>query len=187
MNTKEILQQTEQVMKKAIESAQREFNEVRTGRAHPGLIEGLHVDYYGTLTMVKNLAAISIPDPKMIAIQPWDASVIPEIEKAIANSSLGLTPSNDGKIVRLSIPSLSTERREELKKIVKDMAEKGRVSLRTVRRDANEKIKKMQADKLVSEDESFKAQESIQKLTDRYIKEIDLVLEDKNKALTDHK
>ena len=183
MNTKEILQQTEQVMKKAIESAQREFNEVRTGRAHPGLIEGLHVDYYGTLTMVKNLAAISIPDPKMIAIQPWDASVIPEI----ANSSLGLTPSNDGKIVRLSIPSLSTERREELKKIVKDMAEKGRVSLRTVRRDANEKIKKMQADKLVSEDESFKAQESIQKLTDRYIKEIDLVLEDKNKALTDHK
>jgi len=185
MNTKDIIQQAEQVMKKAIDSIRREFNEVRTGRAHPGLIEGLHVDYFGTPTMIKNLAAISAPDPKTIAIQPWDASVIQEIEKAIANSSLGLTPNNDGKIVRLSIPPLSAERREEMKKIVKDMAEKGRVSLRTIRRDANERVKKMQTDKSISEDESFKAQDGIQKLTDRYIKEVDLILEDKNKALSE--
>ncbi|OGX39528.1 MAG: ribosome recycling factor [Omnitrophica WOR_2 bacterium RIFCSPLOWO2_12_FULL_50_9] len=184
MANRELLHDTETKMKKSIESAQREFSEVRTGRAHPGLIEGLHVDYFGTLTLVKQLASISIPDPRTVLIQPWDVSVIPELEKAISNSSLGALPSNDGKIVRLNIPALSEERRQELKKVVKDMAEKARVSLRTIRRDANEKIKKMQNEKTISEDESFKSQDEIQKLTDRYIREIDKILEEKNKALT---
>ncbi len=185
MLTKEIVRDTDAKMKKTIESAKREFNEVRTGRAHPGLIEGMHIDYFGTLTMIKQIAAISVPDPRTIVIQPWDASAIPEIEKAVSSSKLGVTPFNDGKIVRLSIPQLSEERRQELKKVVKDMAEKSRVSLRTIRRDANDRIKKMQGEKTVSEDDSFKAQDEIQKLTDRYIKEIDLLLEDKSKALVE--
>ena len=184
MVIREIIQQTESRMKKAIEAANREFAEVRTGRAHPGLIEGLHVDYYGTLTLVKQIASISIPDPRTVIIQPWDVTVIPEIEKAVYNSKIGATPANDGKIVRLSIPPLSAERREELKKVVKDMAEKGRVSLRTIRRDANDRLKKMQADKTISEDESFKAQDAIQKLTDKYIKEVDSILEAKSRELT---
>ncbi|MFA5087994.1 MAG: ribosome recycling factor [Candidatus Omnitrophota bacterium] len=183
MTIKELQQQTEVKMKKGIESVQREFNEIRTGRAHPGIIEGLHVDYYGTLTLVKQLASISIPDPRTIMIQPWDVSVIPELEKAINNSKLGITPNNDGKIVRLSIPQLSKERRQELIKVVKEMAENGKVSLRTIRRDANEKAKKLEAEGLISEDENFRAQEAIQKLIDKYIKEIDTVLDGKIKEL----
>ena len=182
---KDIVQQTESKMKKVLESVTREFSEVRTGRAHPGLIEGLHVDYYGTLTLLKQIAAISVPDPRSILIQPWDISAITEIEKAILNSKLGATPSNDGKIVRLSIPPLSKERRMELAKMVKDMAENGRVSLRTIRRDANEKLKKIQSDGHIPEDDCFKAQEVIQKLTDKYIKEVDQILEVKNKELVE--
>ncbi|MBF0522617.1 MAG: ribosome recycling factor [Candidatus Omnitrophica bacterium] len=180
---KEIIRDTEAKMKKAIESVRREFGEVRTGRAHPGLIEGLHVDYYGTLTLVKQLANISIPDVRTIVIQPWDASVIPELEKAISKSNLGVTPMNDGKVVRITIPQLSEERREELKKVVKEMAERARVSLRTIRRDENEKIKKLESEKKVSEDDGFRAHDEIQKMTDRFIKEIDVILEEKSKAL----
>ncbi|VAX37116.1 Ribosome recycling factor [hydrothermal vent metagenome] len=183
MPIKEIIKETEGTMKKSIESAKREFAEVRTGRAHPGLIEGLHVDYFGTPTMFKEVASVSIPDPKTIVIQPWDASVIPEIEKAIMNSNLGITPSNDGKLVRLNIPTLSQERREELKKVVKDMAEKSRVSLRTIRREANDKVKKMEASKTIAEDDGFRAHEEVQKLTDKYIKEIDKLLTEKSEAL----
>jgi ribosome recycling factor len=185
MLTKEVITQTEMKMKKSIESAKREFSEVRTGRAHPGLIEGMHIDYYGTPTMLKTVAAINIPDPRTVLIQPWDPTVIPEIEKTIMNSNMGVMPSNDGKVVRLSIPPLSKERREELAKVVKDMAEKVRVSLRTVRRESNDKLKKMQSDKTVSEDESFKAQETIQKLTDKFIKEVDVLLEEKSRVLTE--
>ncbi|HBO97220.1 MAG TPA: ribosome recycling factor [Candidatus Omnitrophica bacterium] len=180
---KEIVQQTEANMKKALESARREFSEVRTGRAHPGLIEGMHVDYFGTSTLLKQLASISVPDPRTVLIQPWDISVIPELEKTITNSNLGATSTNDGKVVRLSIPLLSEERREELKKVVKDMAEKSRISLRTIRREANDKIKKMESDKTIPEDEGFKVHDAIQKLTDKYIVEIDRLLEEKSKAL----
>lgn len=183
MAVKQVLQETETKMKKSIESAHREFNEVRTGRAHPGLIEGLHVDYYGAMTMVKELASINIPDPKTIIIQPWDATVIPELEKAISNSNLGLTPNNDGKVVRINIPSLSEERRKELAKMVKDMAEKSRISLRTIRRDANDKLKKLKSEKLISEDDETKSHDSVQKLTDKYIKEIDTMLADKDRQL----
>lgn len=184
MAVKEAIKDSESKMKKAIEATKREFGEVRTGRAHPGIIEGMHVDYYGTQTMIKDLASISIPDPKMIVIQPWDATVIPEIEKAILNSHLGLTPANDGKLVRLPIPPLSEERRDELKKVVKEMAEKARVSLRTIRRDANDKVKKLKSEKAISEDDEFRAHEEVQKLTDKFIKEIDNILEDKSKQLS---
>ncbi|MCA9398983.1 MAG: ribosome recycling factor, partial [Candidatus Omnitrophica bacterium] len=184
MTVKEVLKDTEATMKKTIEAARREFSEVRTGRAHPGVIEGLHVNYYGELTLLKAMANISIPDPKTIMIQPWDPTAIPEIEKAIETSKLGITPSNDGKNIRLNVPPLSDERRQELIKIVKDMAEKSRVSLRTIRRDANDQIKKLESDKLVSEDDGRKAHDEIQKLTDRYVKEVDQLLDEKSKQLT---
>jgi ribosome recycling factor len=185
MNMKEIHQETEVKMKKAVEAVGREFTEVRTGRAHPGLIEGLHVNYYGTMTLLKQMASISVPDPKTVVIQPWDPSAIAEIEKAIMNSKLGIMPQNDGKVVRLNVPSLSTERREELKKVVKDMAEHGRVSLRTIRREANEKIKKSEPDHVIAEDESFRGQYDIQKLTAKFIKEVDGILAGKSKELED--
>lgn len=185
MNLKEAIVQTDARMKKTVESVAREFSEVRTGRAHPGLIEGMHIDYYGTPTMVKQIASISIPDSKTIIVQPWDVSAIPEIEKAVLKSNIGVMPSNDGKVMRLSIPPLSKERRQEMTKVVRDMAENGRVSLRTIRREANDKIKKMETDKLIAEDDNFKGQEEVQKLTDKYIKEVDKILEAKNKELTE--
>lgn len=185
MVVREVIQQTEIKMKKTLESVSREFAEVRTGRAHPGLIEGMHIDYYGTPTMMKQIASISLPDAQTIVIQPWDVSAIPEIEKTIFKSNLGVTPSNDGKVIRLSVPPLSKERRQELSKVVKDMAENFRVSLRTIRREANEKIKKMQNEKTASEDECFKGQDQIQKLTDKFIKEVDKISEVKQKELVD--
>ena len=185
MNMKEIHTETETKMKKAVEAVSREFSEVRTGRAHPGLIEGLHVNYYGTLTLLKQMASISVPDPKTVVIQPWDPSAIAEIEKAIMNSKLGVMPNNDGKVIRLNIPPLSTERREELKKVVKEMAEHGRISLRTIRREANDRIKKSEHDHLISEDESHRGHDDIQKLTDKFIKDIDHILAGKSKELED--
>lgn len=158
-----------------------EFNIVAPGDIRNCLVA--LVDYFGTMTPFKQLASISIPDPRTVIIQPWDPTVIPGIEKAILASNLGVTPSNDGKVVRLSIPPLSEERRGDLAKVVKDMAEKSRVSLRTVRRDANDKLKKMQHDKTVSEDDYFKSHDDVQKLTDKYIKEIDDLLEKKSKSL----
>ena len=183
MSVKDILKDTETKMKKSIDSARREFNEVRTGRAHSGLVEGLHVDYYGAPTMIRELASVSVPDPRQIVLQVWDMTVIPEIEKAVQNSNIGGSVSNDGKLVRISVPPLSEERRNEMIKVVKDMAEQSRISLRTIRRDSNDKIKKLQAEKTLSEDESFKAQDEIQKLTDRYIKDIDQLLDEKAKHL----
>ena len=185
MGIKEIIHNTEEKMKKAVESCNREFSEIRTGRASPSLVEGLHVDYYGTLTLLKQIASISVSDARLIVIQPWDPSAVAEIEKAILKSNLGITPSNDGKVVRLNLPQLSKERREELTKVVKDMAENGRISLRTIRRDANEHIKKLENDKAIPEDDRFKAQDKVQKLTDTYIKEIDQILAEKNKELVE--
>jgi ribosome recycling factor len=185
MTIKEVIRNTEEKMKKAIEATKREFSEVRTGRASPSLVEGLRIDYYGSPTLLKQIASISIPDARLIVIQPWDPNAIKEIEKAIQKSNLGISPVTDGKIVRLSIPQLSKERRQELTKVVRTMAEEGRISLRTIRREANESIKKLEDDKVISEDERFKGQEEIQKLTDRYIQKIDETLEDKEKELSE--
>jgi ribosome recycling factor len=183
MTAKEILKDAETKMKKCMETVLREFGEVRTGRAQPSLIEDMHIDYYGTSTPIKQLAQVSSPDPRQILIQPWDATAIEAIEKAIMISKLGIMPSNDGKTMRLSFPPLSAERREEFIKVVKEMAERGRVTLRTIRRDGNEKIKKAKGEGLMSEDDMFKSEEEMQKMTDRFIKEIDTVLEKKSKDL----
>jgi ribosome recycling factor len=183
MTAKEILKETEGKMKKTMETVLREFSEVRTGRAQPSLIEDMHINYYETSTPIKQLAAVSSPDPRQILVQPWDANAIADIEKAILNSKLGVNPTNDGKVIRLIFPALSTERREEFIKVCKDMSERGRVTLRSIRRDANEKIKKMQGEGHVSEDEKFKGEEEVQKMTDRYIKEVDALLERKSKEL----
>ena len=182
-SVKEVLRETEDKMKKVIAATKREFAAVRTGRASVSLVEGIHIDYYGAPTPLKSIATISTPDVKLIIIQPWDPSVLGEIEKAIQKSSVGVMPTNDGKVIRISIPPLSEERRQELIKITKKMAEDGRVSMRTVRRDSNEQLKKLEKDKVATEDEAFKAQEDVQKLTDKYIKEIDQILAEKDKEL----
>ena len=183
MTTKEVLHHTEEKIKKALDSMAREFSEVRTGRASPHLVEGLHIDYYGAPTLLKQLASISVPDAHIIVIQPWDPSAIVEIEKAILKSNLGITPSNDGKIVRLSFPPLSKERREELVKVVHKMAEDGRVSLRTIRRDAKEALEKLEKDKLVSEDAKFRAIDELQKIIDKNIVRVDELLKNKEKEI----
>jgi len=183
MKTKEILHGTEEKMRKAIDSVTREFSEIRTGRASPNLVEGLHVDYYGTLTLLKQLASISAPDVHLIVIQPWDSTAIAEIEKSIMKSNLGILPSNDGKVIRLSIPALSKERRQELAKVVHDMAEEGRVSLRTIRRDAKESLEKLEKDKVISEDDKFRGIDELQKIVDKHIAKVDELLKNKEKEI----
>jgi len=183
MTVKEIMHDTETKMKKTVEATQREFSTIRTGRASTGLVEGIKVDYYGTPTPLKQLAAVSTPDARLVMIQPWDKNTMAEIEKAILKSEIGITPTNDGKVIRLSIPSLTQERRAELDKILKKIAEDGRVSLRTARHTAIENVRKSEKDKIITEDEKFKSQDDIQKLTDKYIKEIDSALAAKEKEI----
>ncbi len=183
MTTREILHNTEEKMKKAVDSVMREFSEIRTGRASPSLVEGLHIDYYGTPTLLKQLASISVPDAHLIVIQPWDVTAIVEIEKAIMKSNLGINPSNDGKLIRLSIPPLSKERRQELVKVVHKMAEEGRVSLRTIRREAKEALEKLEKDKVIPEDDKFRGIDELQKLVDKYIAKVDESLKNKEKEV----
>ena len=183
MTVKEVLHATEDKLKKSLEFVTRNFAEVRTGRANPALVEGLHVDYYGTPTMLKQLASISVPDAHMIVIQPWDASAIPEIEKAILKSNLGITPAVDGKMIRLSVPQLSRERRQELAKVVQKMAEEGRVSLRTVRHESKALLEKLEKDKAVTEDDKFRGIDEVQKMVDRYGVKIEEALKTKEKEV----
>ncbi len=183
MITREILHNTEEKMKKAVDSVMREFSEIRTGRASPSLVEGLHIDYYGTPTLLKQLASISVPDAHLIVIQPWDVTAIVEIEKAIMKSNLGINPSNDGKLIRLSIPPLSKERRQELVKVVHKMTEEGRVSLRTIRREAKEALEKLERDKVIPEDDKFRGIDELQKIVDKYIAKVDESLKNKEKEI----
>lgn len=180
---KDVIRDTESKMKKTVEATQREFSAIRTGRASTAIVEGVKVDYYGAPTPLKQLAAISTPDARLVVVQPWDKNALAEIEKAIMKSDVGITPTNDGKVIRLSVPPLTDERRAELDKILKKIAEDGRVSLRTGRHSAIEHIRKLEKDKLVTEDEKFKSQDEIQKLTDKYIKEIDNHLAAKEKEI----
>lgn len=180
---KEIIHDTETKMKKTVEATQREFSIIRTGRASTALVEGIRINYYDTETPLKQVAAISAPDARLIVIQPWDRTILGEVEKAILKSEIGITPTNDGKVVRLSIPPLTDERRSELDKVLKKIAEDGRVSLRTCRHSAIEHVRKLEKDKLITEDDKFKSQDEIQKLTDKYIKEIDTLLAAKEKEI----
>lgn len=185
MAIKDILNDTEAKMKKTIEAVSREFSEIRTGRASPSLVEGIHIDYYDSPTLLKQLASISVPDAHLIVIQPWDPNIIAQVEKAILKSNLGITPSNDGKKIRLSIPPLSGERREELVKMVRKMAEEGRVSLRTIRHSAKETIERLEKDKKISEDEKFRGFDELQKIIDKFIAKIDEILKNKEKEITE--
>jgi len=170
-------------MEKSQASLKREFNRVRTGRASASLLDGIRLDYYGTPTPLNQLASISTPEPRLILIQPWDPQALAEIEKAILKSELGLNPNNDGKVLRIAIPPLTEERRKELVKVTRKMAEETKIALRSIRRDANEMIKDLKKEKEITEDDSFKAQDEIQKITDDFVKKIDEMAEAKEKEI----
>lgn len=178
-----VYDETRDKMDKTIEGFKKELNKVRTGRASLSLLDAIRVDYYGTRTPLSQMATLSVPESRLITIQPWDASVIGAIEKTILTSDLGLTPSNDGKIIRLSIPSLTEERRKDLIKIVNKMSEERKVTARNIRRDSNEFLKNMKKDGDITEDECFKAQDEIQKITDDNIKQVDEICKEKEKEI----
>ena len=179
----DIYQDTKESMSKSIEALERELQRVRTGRASLSILDGIKVDYYGTLTPLNQMATLAVPESRLITIQPWDVSVIKDIEKALLKSDLGLTPANDGKILRISIPPLTEERRKELVKLVHKMCEEHKVSVRNVRRDSNELLKSLKKDGDISEDETFKAQDEVQKITDEHVKLIDECYTKKEKEI----
>lgn len=181
MELQELLTAQEARMDKTIEALKSEFASVRTGRASTALLDKVMVDYYGSPTPVNQVANISVPDPRMILIAPWDKSMIGAIEKAILTSDLGLTPNNDGEAIRLAIPQLTEERRKELVKVVSKKAEDAKVAIRNIRRDANDAIKKEEKAKTITEDVSKDGQDQIQKLTDKKIKSIDELRDAKEK------
>ncbi len=183
MTRDKIKGQAEDRMKKSIQALQDEFKTLRGSRASQSLFEKIRVDYYGNKVPLNQVATLSIPEARLVIIQPWDRSVLAEIEKAIQKSELSVNPNNDGKVIRINIPPLTEERRKELVKVAKNTAEQSRVSVRNVRRDANEDIKKSKADSELSEDEAKKAGDEIQKLTDHYIEEINKLLEAKEKEI----
>ena len=174
-----VKQEARNAMEKALEALGRHFARVRTGRASLSLLDGIRVEYYGTPTPLNQVASLSIPEPRLIAIQPWDKSIIPAIERAILQSELDLNPNNDGNIIRIPIPKLTEERRKELVKVVKGMAEEGRVSVRNARREANAQLERLQKDKVISEDDLRRYKEEIQKLTDEYVGRVDELLKKK--------
>ena len=178
-----IYEETGDAMKKSIENLTKELNRMRTGRASLSILDAIRVDYYGTLTPLNQMATLAVPESRLITIQPWDVSVIKEIEKAILKSDLGLTPSNDGKIMRISIPPLTEERRKELVKVVHKVCEDHKVTVRNARRDANDLLKSLKKDGDLSEDDAFKGQDHIQKITDEHIQLIDDCYKDKEKEI----
>jgi ribosome recycling factor len=179
----EVLRKAEQDMKRAIEATVKGFNGVRTGRASVSLLDGIHVDYHGTSMPLNQLANIAAPERRLITVTPWDPHAVAAIEKAILKSDLGITPANDGKVIRLAIPALTEERRKELVKIVRKLAEEHRVVIRNLRRDANDGLKRLEKDKKLSEDEARKTLDQVQDLTNRMIKQLDELLEKKEKEI----
>ena len=170
-------------MDKTIDVFKQNLSEVRAGRANPAILNKVTVEYYGTPTPINQVAGISVPEARLIVIQPWDASILKEIEKAILASDIGINPNNDGKVIRLSFPELTEERRKDLVKDIKKMAEESKVGIRSVRRDGIDKAKSMQKNSEITEDELKVAEESIQKITDKKIEEIDKILDDKEKEI----
>lgn len=170
-------------MDKTTKALAEELKKVRTGRAQVSMLDGVKVNYYGSLSPLSQVASISTPDAKSFLIAPWEASILKEIEQAIVKSDLGLAPMNDGKVIRLKVPDLTEERRKELAKQVKKIAEESRVAIRLARRDANEAVKKALKDKLISEDENKKAETEIQKITDDFIKKVDQMADEKEKSI----
>jgi ribosome recycling factor len=179
----DIYQETKESMGKTVEALKRELQRIRTGRASLSVLDGIKVDYYGTPTPLNQMATLAVPESRQITIQPWDASVIKDIEKAILKSDLGLTPSNDGKILRISIPPLTEERRKELVKVIHKMCEDHKVTARNIRRDSNDLLKSLKKDGDISEDEAFRSQDEVQKITDEHIKLIDECYSEKEKEI----
>ena len=170
-------------MEKTVEALKKDFGRVRTGRASASLLENIMVDYYGTPTPINQVGTLAVPEPRMITIQPWEKKIIGEIEKAILKSDLGLNPDSDGQIIRVVIPPLTEERRREMTKMTKKMGEESKVALRNLRRDANEKLKKMEKDKELTKDDLKRGEKEIQDLTDSYVKKIDEIVAAKDKEI----
>jgi ribosome recycling factor len=179
----EVLQDTRRKMDKVLEAMARDLSRVRTGRASVALLEGIKVDCYGTTMPLPQVASLAAPESRLLTIQPWDSSVLGDIEKAILKSDLGLNPVNDGKIIRLPIPALTTERRKELVKMVKRMEEEAKVALRNVRREANDDFKEMKKEKIMSEDDTRRGQDEVQKITDEYTKKVEAQSADKEQEI----
>ncbi len=180
---KEIIAKARQQMEKSIEALQKDFSKVRTGRASVTLLDGVRVDYYGTPTPLNQLATLAVPEARQITIQPWDQSVLKEIEKAIQKADLGFTPNNDGKLLRVNIPPLTEERRKDLAKQIKKMSEAAKVAIRNQRRDINDELKVIKNDKKITEDAFHKAQDDVQKVTDEFIKKCDDLSNQKEKEI----
>jgi ribosome recycling factor len=179
----QILSECREKMNKTIESLKKDFTRVRTGRASTALLDGIKVKCYETQMPLDQVASLSVPESRLITVKPWDPSIIAEIEKAILKSELGLTPVNDGKIIRIPVPPLSEARRKELAKLAKKMAEEGKIAVRSHRREANEMLKELKNDKEISEDELYRIQDEVQKVTDEFIKKIDGLTAEKEKEI----
>ncbi|ACL69525.1 ribosome recycling factor [Halothermothrix orenii] len=180
---KQVEKNAKQKMEKVLEATKHDLNTVRTGRARPSLVENIMVDYYGTQTPIQQMAKVVAPEARQLVIEPWDKSVIESIEKAILKSNLGLNPSNDGNVIRINIPQLTEERRKELVKVAHEKAEKGRIAIRNIRREANDELKEMEKNSEISEDNYHRGLDMIQELTDTYIDKIDKMLEDKEQDI----
>ncbi|KPJ68624.1 ribosome recycling factor [candidate division WOR-1 bacterium DG_54_3] len=183
MEIKSVYTETEDRMQKTVDAIGREFAGIRTGKATPSLVEGIKVDYYGNMTPLSQVASITIPDPKLLVIQPWEKRLIPEIAKAVQKSDLGLNPLTDANVVRLPIPPLTEERRKDLVKLVKKISEEGKIAVRNIRRESNDRFKKAEKEKEISEDNSRKAQERIQEITDDFIQAIDDLVKKKEEEI----
>ena len=179
----DILSETEDRMQKAIEHLTKDLATLRAGRANPAMLDKIMVDYYGEPTPLNQLANITVPEARLLVIQPWDKSSIANIEKAILKSDLGVNPTNDGNVIRIAIPQLTEERRKELVKVVKKRGEEAKVAVRNIRRDANDMLKSSEKEKMISEDQAKKGNDEIQKTTDKYIKDIDVILTAKEKDI----
>lgn len=178
-----MLKQFEEKMTKTMASLEREYQGIRAGRANPHILDKLKVDYYGTPTPIQQVGNVTVPEPRMLCIQPWESSMIKVIEKAIQNSDIGINPSNDGKVIRLVFPELTEERRKELVKDVKKKGENAKVAVRNIRRDANDFLKKANKANEISEDEQKDYEDKVQKMTDKFIKEVDKAIDDKSKEI----
>ena len=179
----EVLDELRQRMARSVAALQEDLMGIRTGRASPALVEKLPVEYYGTMTPLNQMASIAAPEPRLLVIRPWDASALPEIERAILRSDLGLTPMNDGKLIRLSIPRLTEERRRELVRLVSRRVEEARIAIRNLRRDALQDLKEFEKEKMISEDDFFRGKDSVQELTDEFVKKIDGIGERKEEEV----
>jgi ribosome recycling factor len=180
---KDLLKETEDRMNKAVDALRDNLMTIRTGRASPALVERLSVEYYGTLTPLNQMATISVPEPRLLAIRPWDPTALADIERAILKSELGLTPSNDGKIIRLSIPRLTEERRQELVKVVGKQVEEGKIAIRNIRRDAIEDLRELESEKMISEDEFYRTKDNVQEITDKFVAKMDEIGRDKEREI----